>query len=53
MPFEYHNVDEEPDALRELLSLGFMSTPVTIIGDEKIVGFNREQLQAALRRIQR
>ena len=43
------NVATDPDALRHLTEVyGVMTTPVTVVGDEVIVGFNQKKLEAAL-----
>lgn len=42
------NVREDPAALKELLALGFQSTPVTLIDGEAVVGFDVEKLQKLL-----
>ena len=39
---------EDPAALKELLALGFQSTPVTLINGESIVGFDPEKLEQLL-----
>jgi uncharacterized damage-inducible protein DinB len=41
-------VDSDPAALRELESLGIRNVPVTVVGDRTIIGFNRDELAAAL-----
>ncbi len=41
-------MDSDPAALGELESLGIRNVPVTVIGDRTILGFNREELAAAL-----
>lgn len=46
--FEYRNVTEDPDAMDELLALGFFSTPVTVVNDEDVVGFDRAKLKDLL-----
>ena len=43
------DVSKDEEALNELQRLGFMSTPVTVIGNTVVVGFDREKLEAALR----
>jgi hypothetical protein len=35
-------------ALKELLDLGFQSTPVTIIDGQSVVGFDQDKLAALL-----
>jgi len=46
--FTVRLVDEDDTAYDELLALGFRAVPVTVIGDEKIVGFNPAALTKAL-----
>jgi glutaredoxin 3 len=38
------NVREDPEALKELLNLGYQSTPVTLIDGQAIVGFDQDKL---------
>ena len=42
------NIREDPAALKELLALGYQSTPVTLIDGEAIVGFDRERIEKLL-----
>lgn len=42
------NVSNDPEAKADLRSLGFAATPVTVIGEEKIIGYNRRKIDAAL-----
>jgi hypothetical protein len=42
--FVEKNVRADKAALKELLDLGFQSTPVTIIDGESIVGFDQIKL---------
>lgn len=42
------NVREDPAALKELLALGFQSTPVTIIDGASVVGFDRDKIEKLL-----
>ncbi len=42
------NVRGDPAALKELLALGYQSTPVTLIDGEAVVGFDREKLEKLL-----
>jgi glutaredoxin len=42
------DVDEDEDAYRELVSLGVMTIPVTVIGDSVISGYDEAKLKAAL-----
>jgi len=46
--FTVRLVDEDDAAYDELLALGFRAVPVTVIGDEKIAGFNPTALTRAL-----
>ena len=46
--FALKNVGEDEGAMAELERLGTMATPVTVVGDRVIVGFDRDSLEAAL-----
>jgi len=48
IPFTARNIRQEPAALAELRRLGARATPVTIIGDEVVVGFDRGRLERLL-----
>ncbi len=48
IPFKERNVSVEPDAMQDLLDMGFRTTPVTVIADQKVVGYNPGKLEAAL-----
>ena len=48
LEYETRDVSADPEALKELTELGYMATPVTIVGSEAVVGFNRERLEALL-----
>lgn len=41
-------VEEEPEAFNELVALGYMTIPVTVIGDRIIRGFDEKALRDAL-----
>lgn len=47
--FEDRDVSKSSAYLTELLDMGFQGTPVTIIGDERIQGYDRAKIEAALR----
>lgn len=47
--FEDRDVTKGPDALSDLQKLGLMTTPVTVIGEKVIVGFDVSKLDEALR----
>ncbi len=42
------DVSQDQGALDELQRLGFMTTPVTVIDTDVVVGFDRDKLEAAL-----
>lgn len=46
--FEDRDITVDPSAISELQKLGFMTTPVTVIGDKVIVGFDPRKLSEAL-----
>ncbi|HAL47765.1 MAG: glutaredoxin family protein [SAR202 cluster bacterium] len=48
IPFTELNVSLDRDALKNLVTMGYRTTPVTIIGDEKVVGYSPSKLEAAL-----
>ena len=43
--FMVKNVAEDEEAVAELERMGTSTTPVTVAGDEVIVGFDRERLE--------
>ena len=43
-----YDVSQSEEAFAELSRLGAMSTPVTVIGDEVVVGFDKKQLEELL-----
>lgn len=45
---ERHDIRSDPKALQELLDRGFRVTPVILIGDAAIPGFDPEKIDAAL-----
>lgn len=46
--FTVKNVDEDPAAFNEMVEMGVMSIPVTIIGDYVVRGFDERKLKEAL-----
>ena len=42
------NVAEDEEAFAELERMGTMTTPVIVIGGEKVVGFDRKNLERLL-----
>ena len=49
IPFAYKDVQADPQAFRELMDLGSRSTPTLTVGDEVMIGFDPERLDAMLR----
>jgi glutaredoxin len=43
------DVSKEPEAINELKKMGVMTTPVTIIDEEIVVGFDQEKLEQLLK----
>lgn len=48
VPFTERDVSQDEEALAELETLGVMTTPVTVIDDEVVIGFDRARLEALL-----
>lgn len=46
--FAERNIAADPAALAELEKLGYMTTPVTLVDGEVVVGFDRAQLERLL-----
>jgi glutaredoxin len=46
--FTVRDVSKDPRALEEIASRGYMSTPVTRIGDRWVAGFRRKELESLL-----
>ncbi len=47
--FDVKNVEEDDAAFRELVAMGMMTVPVTVIGAEVVRGFNAGALEKALK----
>jgi glutaredoxin len=47
--FDDRDITKDPSAISELEKLGFMTTPVTVVGDKVIVGFDVAKLDEALK----
>jgi glutaredoxin len=43
------DVSKEPEAINELKKLGVMTTPVTVIDGEVVVGFDQAKLEQLLK----
>jgi glutaredoxin len=48
VPFTEHNVSQETDARDTLLGMGYRATPVTVIGESLVVGYNTGKIDEAL-----
>lgn len=48
MPFTLCDVSQDEAALNEIVSRGYMGTPVTRIGDRWVAGFRRKELESLL-----
>ena len=46
--FTVKNVDEDPAAFSELVALGYMTIPVTVIDDRIVRGFDEKALRDAI-----
>lgn len=46
--FTDRNVTADAQAMDELMKLGYMSIPVTVIDGKTVLGFNRRAIDAAL-----
>ncbi len=46
--FQEKDIAQEPGALADLKKLGYMTTPVIVIDDSVIVGFDTKQIDQAL-----
>jgi glutaredoxin len=44
------DVSKEPEAINELRKLGVMTTPVTVIDGEVVVGFDESKLEQLLKK---
>ena len=49
IPFTERNVSLDEVARKDLLSMGHRSTPVTIIDEQKVVGYSPPKLEDALK----
>ena len=46
--FDDFNVSTDRDALKNMISMGYRTTPITVIGDNKVVGYSPAKLDEAL-----
>jgi len=47
--FTERDVSKDKDAVNELMKLGVMTTPVTVIDGEMVVGFDQHKLEQLLK----
>jgi glutaredoxin len=47
--FDDRDITKDPSAISELRKLGYLTTPVTVIGEHIIIGFDESRLSEALR----
>ncbi len=47
--FDDRDITKDPSAILELKKIGFMTSPVTMVGDKVIVGFDDSKLDEALK----
>ena len=48
IPFTEHNVSVDCESLKRLVAMGYRTTPVTAIGEQRVVGYSPSKLEAAL-----
>jgi len=46
--FTERDVSKEPDAINKLKKLGVMTTPVTLINGDMVIGFDEQKLEQLL-----
>ena len=46
--FTEKDIGADPQALDELMAMGYSATPVTLVNGEAVVGFNRARLEQLL-----
>jgi glutaredoxin len=46
--YTVRNISEDLEARQAVIDMGHRSTPVTLIGEHKVLGFDRGQLEEAL-----
>ena len=48
LEFTVKNVDDDTDAFNEMVALGLMTIPVTVVGDIVVRGYDEKRLRVAL-----
>ena len=46
--FERRDIVNDPSAMAELVKIGVMTTPVTVVDGDVVVGFDRKKLEELL-----
>ena len=46
--FVEHNISQDREALGRLVGMGYRTTPLTVIGEQKVIGYSPKKLDAAL-----
>ncbi len=46
--FDDFNVSTDRNALKNMISMGYRTTPITVIGENKVVGYSPAKLDEAL-----
>jgi glutaredoxin len=49
VPFTARDITNDDQALVELDELGYMTTPVTVVDGEVVIGFDRDSLERLLK----
>ena len=49
VPFTEYNVSTNREGLQRLVGMGYRTTPVTVVGDERVVGYSPPKLDSALK----
>ncbi len=49
IPFTEYNVSTSLEGRKMLLSMGYRTTPVAVIGEQKVVGYSPAKLEEALK----
>ena len=49
IPYAEKDVSQDEEALKELEEIGVLTTPVTVIDGEVVIGFNRKKFEELLR----
>ncbi len=47
--YERRDISEKQEFMAQLVGMGYMGTPVTLIGDEAVVGYSPDKLNKVLR----